>query len=574
MGELSANVFFNILLYLSIPFAFGFLFRKLNISPIIGYLFAGILLGNFFSNLIAHDTINNFAFVGIVLLLFTTGLEVNFEKILVLKKFIVTGGLLQVLLSIVGMGLVSTLFGFSLVQAMLIGISLASSSTALVAKIIQERGEESSFTGELALGILMFQDLAFIPFIIIFTFFNAQSGSAGEIAFSIAKGIVEAAVILGGMYYLGKRVVPLIFDRVVKSSRELLNLFIILFIVLIGYFSMLFNVPILIGMFIAGVLVSQTLEHHHIFSQIRPFRDVLAIVFFIFIGTHISLGTIVPILPSIILFSTLLIIVKSAILLAIFLYFKFSSRIAFTLALFLFQVSENAFILLSLAYSHQLFTEEQYLLVITSVLISLVLTPLIIQRKDELYLKVRKFFKKYVPAIETFIQHKVDFDRSPIDTLEIKNHVVICGYGRIGSHIGRALMLADIPFIAIDYNYHAVHKAQREGVPIIYGDPTDRDILDYAQTENAIVLVSAIPDKYAQEAIILNAKKLKPDIYIITRVHQSEHQQRMKDLGAHIVVQPELEASLAIIKRLFMIKHIPKEEMVKKLRYFRVEQGA
>lgn len=573
MGEISSSLFLNVLIFLSVPFVFAYIFKRLNISPIIGYLVAGIFLGTFFGNIIAKDIINNFANFGIILLLFTIGLEINFEKIIVLKKYIIACGILQILLSIVSVAFLSILFKFDLVQSLLISIAFASSSTALVAKIIQDRGEESSFVGELTLGILMLQDLAFIPFIILFTFFNGQPASIFEVAKGITVSLIEAALILGAMYYIGKRMVPFMFDKVVKSSRELLNLFIIIFIFLIGYLSTTFNIPILIGMFVAGVLVSQTMEHHHIFSQIRPLRDILAIIFFIFIGTHVQLTSILPMLPSILLFSFFIILIKAVILTIIFIYFRFSSRIAFSLAVFLFQVSENAFILLSLAFANKIFSQEQYLFIITSVIITLISTPIFINNKDLIYSKLRDFSKKYVPALEVFIKYKIDFDRSPIDKLEIKNHVVICGYGRIGSHVGRALMLANIPFIAVDYNYHAVTKGKKEGVPIIYGDPTDIDILEYTQLKHALVLVAVIPNKSFQEAVILNAKKINPNIFIITRVHKNEYRQRMRDLGADIVVQPELEASLSIIKKLFLIKRLNKEEIIKKLHHFKLEQG-
>jgi CPA2 family monovalent cation:H+ antiporter-2 len=573
MGEISSSIFLNVVIYLLIPFTFGFIFKRLNVSPIIGYIVAGLVLGNFFDHLVSKEIIDGFAYFGIILLLFTIGLEVNFERILVLKRFILTGGLIQVLASIFFVSIISHFFDFTFIQSLLIGIAMASSSTALVAKIIQERGEESSFTGELAIGILMFQDIAFIPFIIIFTYFHEQASSATEIVQNIVMGIGQAAVILGGMYYFGKKLIPLVFSKIVKTSRELLNLFIIIFIFLIGFLTTSFEVPILVGMYVAGVLVSQTAEHYHIFSQIRPIRDVLAIIFFIYIGTNIELSFVLPLLPKIALFSTAIILAKSFILLLIFLYFRFSSRLSFTLAVYLFQVSENGFILMSVAFQNKVFSQEQYMLVITSILTTLVMTPLIINSKEVIYGSIRGFFRKYIPAVETFISHKIDFDRSPIDVLDIKNHVVICGYGRVGSHIGRALMLSNIPFIAIDYNYHAVAQAKREGVPIIYGDPTDFDILDYAQVENAQVLVAVIPDKTTQEAIILNAKKLNREIYIISRVHKEEHQRRMIDLGAQAVVQPELEASMSIIKRLLLINNVPREEIVKKLRHFKVERG-
>ena len=177
MGEIPLENFINFFIFLLIPFLFGFLAKKIKISPIVGYIIGGIVLGNLFQGIISHDIIKNIAFFGIVLLLFTVGIDVNIQKLFILKKFILFGGLLQLLLTIFFISILSSFFGFTPLQSFLIAIAFVSSSTSLVAKLIQDRGEEDSFLGEIAVGILMFQDLAFIPFIIIFTFFNTQNVS-------------------------------------------------------------------------------------------------------------------------------------------------------------------------------------------------------------------------------------------------------------------------------------------------------------------------------------------------------------------------------------------------------------
>ncbi|OGK17838.1 hypothetical protein A3G67_02830 [Candidatus Roizmanbacteria bacterium RIFCSPLOWO2_12_FULL_40_12] len=573
MPEIPVTTFFNYFLYLFIPFVFGFLAKKIKISPVIGYIIGGIALGNVFSGVISQEAIRGFAYFGIILLLFTVGLDINLNKITILKKFIVIGGTIQILLSLFLITVLSTFFGFSFLQSFLIGIALTSSSTSIVAKIIQDRGEESSFLGEVALGVLMFQDLAFIPFIIIFTFFNGQEQSVFEVVRDIGIGLVQATVIIWVMYFFGKRYIPKLFNAIAKTSRELLNLFVIVFIFMTVAISASLEVPVLIGAFMAGVLVSQTSEHYHIFSQIRPLRDLMAIIFFVYIGTHVKVPEVIFMIPKIALFAFLLVLIKALILLAVFLYFRFSSRMAFYLAIFLFQASENAFILLSLAFTNKILTSEQYLFVLTAVLMSLMFTPVLINSKDSLYQSLRSFLKKYVPAVELFIKHRLDFDQSPLQAFRIRNHVILCGYGRIGSQIGKALNLANIPFVAIDYNFHTVEKAKKEGVNIIYGDPTDYDVLDFAETEYAQALVIAVPINFDQEQIILNAKKLNSKIVLIGRVHTEKDKQRMKDLGVNSVVSPELEASLSIIKKLFIMKRMGKDDIMRRIRHIKLVQG-
>jgi CPA2 family monovalent cation:H+ antiporter-2 len=178
---------------------------------------------------------------------------------------------------------------------------------------------------------------------------------------------------------------------------------------------------------------------------------------------------------------------------------------------------------------------------------------------------------KALPFLHSFVSRRIDRDRSSIDALDIKNHVVICGYGRIGSAVGRALLLADIPFVAIDYNFQTVEKAKRLGINIIYGDPSDIDILDYVETEHASAIVIALPDRIAQETIVLHAKKLNRDIIVMSRVHRMTDHKRMKDLGVHVVVQPEFEASMSIIKKLMILKRIPKDEILRRIEYFKKE---
>ena len=228
---------------------------------------------------------------------------------------------------------------------------------------------------------------------------------------------------------------------------------------------------------------------------------------------------------------------------------------------------------MSTLFVNRIITENDYLFIITSVLISLMATPIVIKNKDKMYTFIRKYIKILLPFLENFIKYRIDRDQSPIDVININNHIVICGYGRIGSYIGRSLMLANIPFIAIDYNFHIVDRAKKEGVNIIYGDPADVDILDYAQVDEAAMLILALPESSAQEAIVLSAKKLNSHLVIFGRVHRDIDQRRLKDMGVDIVVQPEFEASLSIIKKIYLWKNIPKEDAINKIKRLKIEHG-
>lgn len=573
MGDIAPNLILNFFLFLFVPFTLAVISKKAKISPLIGYIAGGLVLGNLFPELAKAETIKNFAYFGIVLLLFTVGLETSFQRLLSLKKYIILGGTLQITLSIAAVFALSLFFKFSLLESLLIGIALSSSSTTLVAKIIQDRGEESSFIGEIAMGILIFQDIAFIPFLIIFTSITAGSLSALSVTGEIVMSMIKATVIITGLYLLGQRIIPIIFSRIARSSRELFNLFIVVFILFVAGLSLFLDIPILIGVFVAGVLLAQTTEHYHIFSQIRPFRDLLGVIFFVYIGSNIEISQIITNLPAILLFSVIVMLVKGIIILSIFLFMRFHSKTSFSLATYLFQIDEDAFILMSTAYLNGVFSQDKYLFIIASTLITLVVTPILIKNKDGMYKSIRFFTKKYFGVVENFLVTRVDSNRSPIDELNLKNHVVLCGYGRIGSYVGRSLIMANIPYIAIDYNLYTVEKARRSGVNIIYGDPTDIDILDYAQVDEAAIMVLAVPEKNTQEAIVLGAKKLNRDLYIVSRVHKKQDQTRMKDLGVDLVIQPEFEASLSIVRRIYRLHKMDKIEVVNKIKRLKIEHG-
>lgn len=573
MGEISLSLVLDYFVYLSIPFIFAIIAKKTKISPLIGYITGGLVIGNLFPAMATSEAIISFAYFGIIFLLFTLGLETNFNRIFILKKFIIIGGTLQLFLSMLFVFLLSLLFKFSLLESFLIGIALSSSSTTIVAKIIQDRGEESSFIGEIAMGILIFQDIAFIPYLIIFTSITSKDISAWTIIKDTALGLFEATAIIAGLFYFGQKIIPKIFNKVARISRELFDLFIIVFIFFIVGLSIILKIPTLIGAMVAGVLLAQTIEHYHIFSEVRPLRNLLGVIFFVYIGSHINISLVIPFLPSILIFTLGVIVIKAIIIIAIFLALKFHSKTSFSLSMYLFQIDEDAFILMSSAYLTKVVSLEKYLFVISSVLITFIFTPILINNKDKIYRVLREFIKKYIPFLEKFIAYRIDSNQSPIDDLEIKDHVVICGYGRIGSYIGRSLMLANIPYVAIDYNLYQVEKAKKQGANIIYGDPADIDILDYAQVEEANIIILAVPERSVQEAIVLNARKLNRDIFIISRVHRQSDQIRMKDIGANLVVQPEFEASLSIIKKIYLWHKLEKEDIVNKIRRLKIEHG-
>lgn len=426
--------------------------------------------------------------------------------------------------------------------------------------------------GSIVLGILIMQDIIVIPFMIMMSSLAGET-SAGSIIKEIIFSIARAAIILGLIYVAAQQVVPYLFEKVARLSRELLNLMTIVFIFIAVYTFSYLGLSPAIAAFVAGVLIGGTLQHYQIFSQMRPLRDIFTILFFVFLGATINIPQILPKLPLILLFVAVIIAVKFVVITAIFVYFRFHSKTAFTSAILLSQVGEFAFIVLTQGQAQGIIAPHRYIFILTSTLLTIALSPILVDHKDKMYIKLRTFLRKHFRGIEQFIAYRVDREPALMDKLEISDHVVLCGYGRVGSYIGRALTMAHISFIAIDYDYHIVEEHRKQGVSIIYGDPTDIDILEFAQVGKASTIISAVPDAFSQEMIILNSKTLNPDIKILTRVGLEKSQKRMKDLGAHVIIQPEFEAAVSIVRKILVKYNIPEEDIVGKIKRLKLEHG-
>ncbi|MBP9798086.1 cation:proton antiporter [Candidatus Woesebacteria bacterium] len=571
MTEIELPLILNLMVFIAVPFCGGLLANKMGLPRMIGYIISGMILGIIIKGN-SSGFLPLFANFGLIFLLFTIGLELNIGTLKRFGKLATLLALFQVAISwIIFLGIL-LLFGLTFIESAILGFACALSSTAVVSKFIQEKGEESSLMGSLTMGILILQDVIVIPFMILFQSVGKSTG-ASSVFFDLVFSLAKAGLVLVVMYVLAQRVIPILLSKVALISRELLNLFTILIIMsTVALFSFL-GVSPAIAAFIAGVLIGGTLEHYQIFSQIRPLRDIFTILFFVFLGATIDLSHTFYILPKALAFALFIIFIKFFVLFVLFVYFRFHTKTAFSSGILLAQVGEFAFIVMHQAQSANIVSAETYTFAIASTLLTLSISPILMERKDVLYKKGRKFITNHFKALDTYMLYRIEREPAHIDALSIKDHVVICGYGRVGGYIGRALTLAKIPFIAIDYNYRVVDDQRKKDVNIIYGDPTDIDILDFAQVEYASALVAAVPDVFSQEMIILNAKILNPKVTIFTRVGSQNTQKRLKDLGAEIVVQPEFEAALSIIKRVFSGYNVPQQDTVGKIKRLKLEHG-
>ncbi len=571
MSELPLDLLFNAIIFILFPLIGGVIMTKLRLPRMIGYILSGMMLG-LLTQGSSQQFLPVFANIGLILLMFTIGLETDLRHLQRFGKLLLSLGFFQMLLTIVTFYAMTAVLGMNILESFILAFAFSLSSTAIVSKVIQDKSEENSLIGSMTLGMLILQDLMVIPFMI-FLSSVGKATSGVDIFIDIVVTTGKTGVILGIMFFFGQKLAPFVFAKTAILSRELLNLLTLLCVALAVFIFTFLGLSPAIAAFVAGTIIGGTMEHYQIFSQMRPLRDIFTILFFVILGASIDITQLFTQLPSAFLFVVVAMLLKFIIVSSLFTYFRFHSRTAFAGGILLSQVGEFAFVVLQQSHGMSIIRSDVYYFGITATLITIALSPMFMERKDKLYHAMRKFIRKYVPAMDHYISHQVDSEPAHIDVLHLKNHVVICGYGRVGGYIGRALTMANIPFIAIDYDYRTVAENKKKGINIIYGDPTDMDILDFAETEKAAMLVSAVPDEFSQETIVLNSKILNPKITILSRVAVEEHRQRIKDLGAEIVVQPEFEAALSIVKKVLIGFKVPKKDIIGKVKRLKLEHG-
>lgn len=549
---------------------FGGLLAKVFKQPLLlGYLISGLVVSGLLSILgIEKTSLSLLSEVGLALLMFTLGLEFSFKSSPGLKKTIIFGFLGQILISIFLLAfLFKTFFAFDLKFAILLASAFSLSSTAIVVKILQERNELESVSGEIMVGWLLLQDLAVLPLVALLpVIFEKASFSTNLPNFGMAS-IVLLLVLL-----IGQKIVPKFTGFVAEfKSRELLLLFVVALVFFFGTLSLGAGFSFAIGAFLAGLVLGQSGEHLAIFSEIRPLRDVFLAIFFVSLGLGLEPSFLYQNLEKIFLLSAAVIIIKIFVSGIILTFFGYHASAILKTAFGLSQVGEFSFALAIIAFGRGYINPEQESLIVGVTLITMVLTPQLFVISEKFYEISKKLFSNFPKIGERF------FSNSPKSTRMIElpffDHVVILGYGRVGKWVGMALKKAGVPYVVVDFNPHVIRKLRLEGEQAVFGDPTDIGVLDYAQVDKAKMIVLAIPDPSSQKMIITNAKELNPKVEIICRSHLEEDKNELSKLGAKHIVQPEFEAALSISHRVLQSFGFKGEEINERIKSLKKEHG-
>ncbi len=555
-------------LILAVAFLGGFGAKKIKQPAVVGYLSVGILLSFITSKFLpVKNALSFFSEIGIAFLMFTLGLELSWDYLRRVKTIALWGGIIQILLVIILSIFILPRFGFDFATSILMGCAFSLSSTAIVVKILSEKGEVETLPGEIMLGWLLIQDLAVLPMVAILPTL------AGGFNFgALSLSIVKAAAVLSAVWFLGKNLAPKFIAKVADfGSRELLLIAVVALCLLTAILTSALGLSLALGAFLAGLIISKSSENHAIFSEIRPLRDLFSIVFFVSLGMFLNPYLLVSKIGIILLISLGVILFKLLVVFFLTLYLGYHTKTALIVGLGLTQVGEFAFILSRIGLSAGMIGEESYSLILSVALVTILVTPWLMILAPKLYFLLQKATKPF-PRLHQKLFVTIDRFTQP-GGLDLKDHVVICGHGRVGSWLARALQLLEVSYVVIDYNNHLITELRAKGVNALYGDPTDIDVLDYAQVDKAKVVVVAIPDEATQEVVVANCQTLNPGVKIISRIHQREAFSRLRSLGVACLIQPEFEAALSIIHRVLQFFGVDKEEIAGKIKRLKIEHG-
>ena len=528
-----------------------FVLGRLKISSIVGFLIAGVIVGPHGAHLIEDvRDVELFAEIGVILLMFTIGLEFSLKNLLRLRRSVFGGGLLQTFLTIaVVVFLISFFFQHSLNIAIFEGFLVSLSSTAIVMKILQERSEIYSPHGRMSLGMLIFQDLCVVPFMLLIPVLAGNGGGIQDITVTILR----ASLVIGIVLFAANWGVPRILHEVVSTrSRELFVITIILLCLGTAFITSTFGLSLALGAFLAGIIISESEYAAQAISDILPFKESFTGLFFISIGMllnisflRLNLWTITGIVLVIILLKIITSAVSSSIS-------GQTLQNSIQTGFYLSQIGEFSFILAVAGKNHGLITEDIYQIFLSASILTMIITPFVIMVSSPtaIWLISRSLFNR-LERIRR-VEEKEGFPAKRT------GHVIITGFGINGRNLARVLRESDIPYVVLEMNNNTVRKMKKMGEPIYYGDGTSREILHKLGIHSAKVLVVAISDASATRRIVQIARKENPELHIIVRTRYVAEIDHLTDSGANEVIPEEFETSVEIFSRVLHYYHTPK----------------
>ncbi len=557
----------NLLLIYTVSIAVVFLFHQFRLPSIAGFLVAGALIGPHGLNLVSDiETVHLLAEIGIALLLFTIGIEFSLTQLASLRRLLLVAAPIQVggVIAIAWLG--GTLTGLPTSQAIFWGFLLSLSSTAIVLKALAASGDSDTPHGRATVGILVFQDLAVVPMILLTPILaSPNEGAVTSVLFSLGKSMVVVVCIVAAAWY----VVPKLLDHIVRSrSRELFLLTIIVMCLGIAWLTSLGGLSLALGAFIAGLVISESEYSHQAIAEVLPFRDSFNSLFFVSIGMLMDWRILseYPVVVTGVLLVVLL--VKFVTGAGAVLTIPVPPRSAVMTGIALAQVGEFSFVLAQVGQEHKLLSGAPYQIFLAVSVCSMIITPFLMQLSPHLGRRVEAVQRLHHWLPGQTAAHVLEAEGRH---LRIKDHVIIVGYGLNGRNLARVLSETEVPYIALDLDGDRVRREAAHGLPLYYGDATNPTVLRHVKIEDARVLVVAISDPFMARRAVQVARGLNPKIHIVVRTRYLRELEELHQLGADDVVPEEFETSIEIFALVLRTYNMPQDFVVRKAEQVRRE---
>ncbi|UVO09522.1 Kef family K(+) transporter [Pectobacterium polonicum] len=530
---------------LVLAFLLGILAHRLRISPLVGYLAAGVLVGPFTPGFVADASLaSELAELGVILLMFGVGLHFSLKDLMAVKSIAIPGAIAQIAVAtLLGMGL-SAMLGWSLASGLVFGLCLSTASTVVLLRALEERQLIDSQRGQIAIGWLIVEDLAMVLTLVLLPAFGDMIGSEhadtskllADLAWTIGKVIAFITL----MIVVGRRLVPWVLAKSASTgSRELFTLAVLAMALGIAFGAVkLFDVSFALGAFFAGVVLNESELSQRAAHDTLPLRDAFAVLFFVSVGMLFDPMILLNDPISVLITRAIIVFGKSAAAFVLVRLFGHSKRTALTISASLAQIGEFAFILAGLGIVLGLLSEEGRNLVLAGAILSIMINPL-------LFTLLERYLAKNETIEEQIVEEAIEEEKQiPVDMC---NHALLVGYGRVGSLIGAKLHQAGIPVVVIENSRTRVDALREQGIKAVLGNATKPEIMDIARLDCARWLLLTIPNGYEAGEIVAAAREKRADLEIIARAHYDDEVSYITEHGANEVVMGEREIANSMI---------------------------
>jgi CPA2 family monovalent cation:H+ antiporter-2 len=523
----------------------GLVARLLRLPLLVGYLLAGIVVGPHTPGVVANEeAVHAVAKLGVALLMFAVGVQFHLEHMLAVRRLAVVGGGVQIVGTILMGWLLGLGLGWGHYGGLFLGCALALSSTAVMMRLLEERGELGTSHATAMLGILVIQDLTMVGMVTLLPSLATLSHEGPQALIGVALSLLRAGGAVALTLLLAFKGVPALLERTARTgSKELFLLVVVCICLIAAYLAQLAGLSLEIGAFLAGLVISESDYAQEVFSQIRPLRDVFASLFFVSVGMLLVPSFVAENL-AIITSVVAVIILGKGVLSAVMVYALGShGRTAILAGLGLSQIGEFSFVLASIGSDRGLIPTEISGAILAAALITILLTPFVYSAAEPLYSLLNRH-----PKLSRILNRHPLEDKPMHSSSGPPPRVLILGCGRVGKHVSQALSAKDIPHVVVEYDANVIERLRNVGIPVVYGDATSEVVLAKALPPSIELAVVALPESGLAPMVVRLLKQMKPDLPVIVRVHRGIYIPRVRAAGADSVIHAEFEASAVIIR--------------------------